>query len=104
MTRGHADHEDLTAGWRDSESLGRLDFAVITDKLEPGSSTGCRASGTERVLMVVDGAARATVDGEATDLRSGSSLLIPARVSHRIENVGAGTLRLITAVSDEQAA
>ena len=104
MTRGHAEHEDLTAGWRESESLGRLDFAVITDKLDPGASTGSRSSGAEKVLMVVDGEARAHVGGEATELTAGTSLLIPARVPHEIENVGDATLRLITAVNDERAA
>jgi quercetin dioxygenase-like cupin family protein len=104
MTRGHAEHEDLTAGWRESDSLGRLDFAVVTDKLAPGASTGRRASGSEKVLMVVDGDARARVDGEATELSPGSSLLIPACAPHEIENVGDETLRLITAVNDERAA
>jgi mannose-6-phosphate isomerase-like protein (cupin superfamily) len=104
MTRGHAEHEDLTAGWRASNSLGRLDFAVVTDKLDPGASTGRRESGNEKVLMVVDGAARAHVDGEPTELSPGSSLLIPACVPHEIENVGDQPLRLITAINDERAA
>lgn len=87
-----------------SDSLGRLDFAVVTDKLAPGASTGRRRSGDEKVLMVVDGAARAHLDGEATELTAGSSLLIPACVPHEVENVGDETLRLITAVNDERAA
>ena len=104
MTKAHAEEEDLTRGWRDGESDGRIDFAVATDKLEPGATTGRRASGSEQVLMVVDGAAIAYVDGEETELSSGSSVLIPALVPHEIENVGDSTLRLITAVSDERAA
>ncbi len=104
MTRGHAEHEDLTAGWRERDSIGRLDFAVITDKLDPGASTGTQESHSEKVLMVVDGDARAHVDGEATELSVGSSLLIPACVPHEVENVGPAILRLITAVNDEHAA
>jgi quercetin dioxygenase-like cupin family protein len=104
MTEAHADEEDLTRDWRDGESDGRIDFAVATDRLEPGATTGRRESGSERVLMVVDGAARAYVNGEQTELSSGSSVLIPALVPHEIENVGESTLRLITAVSDERAA
>jgi quercetin dioxygenase-like cupin family protein len=105
MTKAHVNEEDLTAGWRrhDSEP-GKIDFAVATDTLEPGASTGRRESGSEQVLMVVDGEARAYVDGQATRLSSGSSVLIPAAVPHEIENVGDSTLRLISAVSDERAA
>jgi quercetin dioxygenase-like cupin family protein len=104
MTTAHADEEDLTRDWRDGESNGRIDFAVATDKLEPGATTGRRESGSEQVLMVVDGDAVAYVDGEETELSRGSSVLIPAAVPHEIENVGDSTLRLITAVSDERAA
>jgi mannose-6-phosphate isomerase-like protein (cupin superfamily) len=104
MTEAHANDEDLTAGWRVTESLGRLDFAVVTDKLDPGASTGRRRSGSEKVLMVVDGDARAHIGGESTELTAGSSLLIPACVPHEVENVGGATLRLITAVNDERAA
>jgi quercetin dioxygenase-like cupin family protein len=99
MTTAHADEEDLTQDWREGESHGRIDFAVATDKLEPGASTGRRESGSERVLMVVDGCARAYVDGEATELVTGASVLIPALVPHEVENVGDSTLRLITAIS-----
>jgi quercetin dioxygenase-like cupin family protein len=104
MTTAHADDEDLTQDWRDGESHGRIDFAVATDRLEPGATTGRRRKGSEQVLMVVDGAAVAYVDGEETELASGSSVLIPALVPHEIENVGDSMLRLITAVSDERAA
>jgi mannose-6-phosphate isomerase-like protein (cupin superfamily) len=105
MTKTQADGEDLTAGWSQGDRApGRIDFAVATDKLAPGATTGPRESITERVMMVVDGAARAYVDGEETELSRGSSVLIPAAVPHEIENVGESTLRLITAVSDEQAA
>ena len=100
MTTAHAHEEDLTRDWRDGESHGRIDFAVATDKLEPGASTGRRESGSEQVLMIVDGSARAYVDGEATELSRGSSVLIPAAVPHEIENVGDDMLRLILAVSD----
>ena len=104
MTKAHAEEADLTSGWRETESTGRIDFAVATDKLEPGATTGPRESGSEQVLMVVDGAARAIVDGEPTELSRGSSVLIPAQVPHEIENVGDSTLRLITAYCDERAA
>jgi mannose-6-phosphate isomerase-like protein (cupin superfamily) len=104
MTTAHAHDADLTEDWREGESLGRIDFAVATDKLEPGASTGRRQIGSEQVLMVVDGDACAHIDGEATELSSGASVLIPALVSHEIENVGESTLRMITAVSDERAA
>jgi quercetin dioxygenase-like cupin family protein len=104
MTTAHAYDEDLTRDWRDGDGTGRIDFAVATDKLEPGATTGRRESGSEQVLMVVDGDARAYVDGQQTELSCGSSVLIPALVPHEIENVGKSTLRLITAVSDERAA
>ena len=104
MTTAHAGESDLTSGWRDGESTGKIDFAVATDKIAPGASTGCRESDAEQVLMVVEGSARAYVDGEQTELSRGSSLLIPPLVRHEVENVGESTLRLITAVGDEQAA
>jgi quercetin dioxygenase-like cupin family protein len=104
MTTAHAGEEDLTQDWRDGNSHGRIDFAVATDKVEPGGSTGRRRNGAEQVLMVVAGAAVAHVDGNETELASGSSVLIPALVPHEIENVGDSTLRLIAAVSDERAA
>jgi quercetin dioxygenase-like cupin family protein len=104
MTTAHADDEDLTRDWRDGDSTGRIDFAVATDKLEPGATTGRRERGSEQVLMVVDGDARAYLDGKETELSQGSSVLIPALVPHEIENVGDSTLRLITAISDERAA
>jgi len=104
MTKAHAHDEDLTRDWRDGESDGRIDFAVATDRLEPGTTTGRRESGSEQVMMVVDGSAVAYVDGEQTSLSCGSSVLIPALAPHEIENVGDSTLRLITAVSYERAA
>jgi quercetin dioxygenase-like cupin family protein len=105
MTKAHVNEEDLTQGWHEGgRESGRIDFAVATDKLEPGATTGRRESGAEKVLMVVDGTARAYVDGEATCLTRGSSVLIPAAVPHEIENVGESTLRLISAFSDELAA
>jgi mannose-6-phosphate isomerase-like protein (cupin superfamily) len=104
MTKAHAGKLDLTSGWRDGESNGRIDFAVATDKIAPGSTTGRRANGAEQVVMVVEGSGRAYIGGEETDLSHGTSLLIPARVPHEVENVGASILRLVTAVGDQQAA
>jgi quercetin dioxygenase-like cupin family protein len=105
MTTADAREEDLTAGWKlDDREPGRIDFAVATDRLEPGASTGRRKHGAEQVLMVVDGQACACVDGERKRLKRGASVLIPAAAPHEIHNVGDSTLRLVTAVSDERAA
>ena len=105
MTTANADEEDLTAGWRRGDGEpGRIDFAVATDKLQPGATTGRRERESEQVLMVVTGDARAYVDGEEKHLSSGASVLIPAAAPHEIENIGESTLRLISAISDERAA
>jgi quercetin dioxygenase-like cupin family protein len=105
MTTAHADQADLTKHWdTGAREPGRIDFAVATRNLEPGASTGERESGTEQVVMVVDGEARARVNGEETTLSRGTSVLIPALVPHEIENVGESTLRIISAVNDELAA
>jgi quercetin dioxygenase-like cupin family protein len=105
MTTADANHEDLTAHWDSGErEPGRIDFAVATDNLEPGASTGRRERGNEQVVMVVDGHARARVDGEEARLSRGSSVLIPALVQHEIENVGDSTLRIVSAVNAERAA
>jgi quercetin dioxygenase-like cupin family protein len=105
MTTADVNQEDLTAGWHGADRApGRIDFAVATNKLAPGATTGRRKSGSEQVLMVVDGHARACVGGEETRLTRGSSVLIPAAVPHEIENVGDSTLRLISAFSDDVAA
>ncbi len=105
MTKADVAERDLTDGWHTGDrDPGRIDFAVATDKIAPGMTTGRRKNAAEQVLMVVDGDARARVAGEETVLKRGSSVLIPATVPHEIENVGAGTLRLISAFSDEVAA
>ena len=105
MTKAHADDRDLTEHWDSGDrEPGRLDFAVATRNLEPGASTGERESGTEQVVMVVDGEARARVAGEETTLSLGSSVLIPALARHEIENVGDGPLRIVSAVNDALAA
>jgi quercetin dioxygenase-like cupin family protein len=105
VIKADVSERDLTEGWdKGDREPGRIDFAVATEGVEPGKSTGRRESDAQVVLMVVDGDARARVAGEETRLKRGSSVLIPATVPHEIENVGESTLRLVSAFSDECAA
>jgi mannose-6-phosphate isomerase-like protein (cupin superfamily) len=104
MTKANVIERDLTEGWSTgAREPGRIDFAIATAKIAPGATTGRRENGSEQVLMIVDGHARARVAGEETCLTRGASVLIPADCPHEIENVGAGTLRILSAYSDELA-
>jgi mannose-6-phosphate isomerase-like protein (cupin superfamily) len=55
------------------------------------------------VLMVVEGTAEAFVGNVQARLESGSSLVIPAAVSHEIHNIGHEPLALVSAFADDHA-
>jgi mannose-6-phosphate isomerase-like protein (cupin superfamily) len=101
MTDAHVDHEDLTRRWKRTSEPGRIDFPVETTKVEEGSSTGCRQTKVEQVLMVVAGTARALVGGEEKHLTAGSTVLIPPKTPHEIHNVGDGALSLLRAFAEQ---
>ena len=98
----HVTDRDLTERWGDAEP-GRLGFPVETTHVERGSSTGCRQSRVEQVLLVVAGTARALIGGEEQRLIAGSTVLIPPRVPHEIHNIGDGALRLLRAFAEQPA-
>ena len=103
MDDAHVDERDLTERWSHGGKPGTIDFPVETTKVAQGSSTGCRQSRVEQVLLVVAGTARALVGGEEKQLMPGSTVLIPPKVPHEIHNVGDGALRLLRAFAEQPA-
>src|SRR5688500_18653850 len=102
MDDAHVKDEDLTRRWTGGAGEpGRIDFPVETSRVETGSSTGCRRSRVEQVLLVVAGTARAFVGGEEKRLTAGSTVLIPPKVPHEIHNVGDGALSLLRAFAEQ---
>ena len=102
MDDAHVTDRDLTQRWGYKEP-GRIDFPVETSRIERGSSTGCRRSRVEQVLMVVAGTARALVGDEEKRLTAGSTVLIPPNAPHEIHNIGDGALSLLRAFAEQPA-
>lgn len=103
MDVAHVDERDLTERWSHGEKRGAIDFPVETTKVEQGSTTGCRQSRVEQVLLVVAGTAKALIGGEEKELMPGSTVLIPRKVPHEIRNIGDGALRLLRAFAEQPA-
>ena len=103
MDDAHVDERDLTERWSHGGKPGTIDFPVETTKVARGSSTGCRQSRVEQVLLVVAGTANALVGSEEKQLTPGSTIRIPAKVPHDIRNVGDGSLRLLRAFAEQSA-
>jgi mannose-6-phosphate isomerase-like protein (cupin superfamily) len=101
MDDAHVTDVDLTRRWGSDSDPGRIDFPVETTKIESGSSTGCRQSRVEQVLLIVAGTARALVGGEEKHLTPGSTVLIPPKTPHEIHNVGDGALSLLRAFAEQ---
>lgn len=86
--------------WHFFEQLG-LPAAIQTGELPPGGSEGMHAppesdSPLEEFYLVLDGAARITIDGETLLLGRGGSALAPVGAQHDVVHAGREPLRLLT--------
>jgi mannose-6-phosphate isomerase-like protein (cupin superfamily) len=67
---------------------GHADLGVAWWMLPPGGSSGERSEDRTRALIVLNGRARAVIDGHADDLAAGYAVYIPRGAAWRLENAG----------------
>jgi len=83
------------AGVPGTESCGMVYFEI-----DPGDSLGLHTDSPDEVIIVLSGAALATIGGETQRLDAGSVAFIPAMTPHRFQSVGDEPLRAIGVFPD----
>jgi quercetin dioxygenase-like cupin family protein len=78
-----------------SAATGTNSSAVVYFEIDPGKRLGMHRDSAEEIVLVLQGEAEATVDGERGRLTSGSMAVIPAMAPHDIANAGSETLRVV---------
>jgi quercetin dioxygenase-like cupin family protein len=74
---------------------GAAAASVVYFELEPGAHCGVHTDSAEEIVLILDGTAEATLDGERGELSRGGIALIPALVPHDVRNIGEDTLRVV---------
>jgi quercetin dioxygenase-like cupin family protein len=77
------------------KSTGTKNLSVVYFEIEPGNSLGTHTDSAEEIILVLEGAAEATLDQEIGPLSKGELALIPAMVPHSVRNVGSEPLKVI---------
>ena len=101
-----ASHAVIASGARGSATAGR-EFTLLAHP-ENGSKSVTQFRGYippgrapdhfhkyDEVVYVLEGEGALHIDGESAPLRSGSSVHLPARLVHCLENVGPGEMRVL---------
>jgi mannose-6-phosphate isomerase-like protein (cupin superfamily) len=76
-------------------ATGATGTAVVYFEVEPGKRLASHHDGAEEVLFIVQGEGIATVGDESGRVRAGDLAVVPAWVTHGIENVGDATLKVV---------
>lgn len=76
-------------------ATGATGTAVVYFEVEPGKRLASHHDGAEEVLFIVEGEGIATVGDESARVRAGDLAVVPAWVTHGIENVGHETLKVV---------
>jgi mannose-6-phosphate isomerase-like protein (cupin superfamily) len=97
------DELDLLAAARSSDDFRRVlvtgdHMQVVVMTIPPHGEIGAETHpGTDQVLLIVDGAADAVLDGQTTPMGAGHLVFVRAGTHHNIVNVGDTPLRIATA-------
>lgn len=74
---------------------GASDSAVVVFELGEGEHVGLHTDSAEEVVLVLDGRAEATLDGDTGVVGEREMVVIPAGVPHDVRNVGTGVMRAV---------
>jgi mannose-6-phosphate isomerase-like protein (cupin superfamily) len=90
------DITDANSNFRRVLYTGRnLQLVLMT--LKPGEEIGEEAhTGTDQFFRIEEGAGEVRINGEATKIKDGDAVLVPAGARHNIVNTGGQPLRLYT--------
>lgn len=69
--------------------------AVVYNTLAPGTHVGSHRDEIDEFVLVLEGTVEATVGGESTTACPEQLLVVPAGITHTVENVGEGTARIL---------
>jgi len=77
------------------ETIGSEQLGVAIMTCPPNSTVRpCHGHGAvEEVLLILEGAGEAWVDGETSFFKAGDAVLLPAHSKHQVRNTGPGVLR-----------
>ena len=76
-------------------ATGASSTAVVYFEVEPGKRLASHHDGAEEVLFIVQGEGIATIGNESGRVRAGDLAVIPAWVTHGVENTGDVTLKVV---------
>lgn len=73
-----------------TESVGMVYFEI-----DPGNSLGLHTDSPDEVVVILSGAALATIGDEQAEIGAGSVAFIPSMVPHGFESIGDEPLRVV---------
>lgn len=65
---------------------GASETSLIRQRQAPGGTNPAHYHDREEVMLLLAGRVEVTLAGETLELRQGDTLIVPARMEHRIEN------------------
>ena len=74
---------------------GTTNSAVVYFEIEPGKRLGMHNDSAEEIILILEGTAEATVNGETGILRTGGMAVVPTWAPHDVANAGDTTLRVV---------
>src|SRR5262245_43320323 len=90
-----SDRGGMRVGFPLTSATGTASTAVVLLEFEPDAELPVHTDSAEELLLVIDGAADATVGDESGRLGPGDIALVPALAPHGLRNVGDGILRVV---------
>ena len=78
-----------------SSGTGTTNSAVVYFEIEPGKRLGMHNDSAEEIILILEGTAEATVNGETGLLAAGAMAVIPTWAPHDIANAGDTTLKVV---------
>lgn len=77
------------------KATGAESLSVVYFELEPGNNLGEHTDSAEEVLIILEGIGKAKVGKETAEISKGEMALIPAMVTHDIQNIGSEVLKVV---------
>lgn len=103
LEAGQVNELDLVTAARTNDDFRRVlvtgqHMQVVVMTIPPDGEIGAETHpDTDQVLFIVDGAAQAVLDGQATVMEAGHLVFVRAGTHHNIINTGDAPLRIATA-------
>lgn len=89
------DMEGLRFGFPLSSATATASTAVVQMEFEPGAELPRHTDSAEELLLVLQGTAEGTINGESGRLEAGDIAVVPALAPHGLRNVGDEILRVV---------